>query len=171
MPQVILVDKKNKAIGKAKKLEAHEKGLLHRAFSICIINSKQEILLQKRAEHKYHCGGLWSNTTCSHPVPGESIIDAAHRRLQEEMGFDTSLKEIFQFQYKTKFKNGLTENEWDHVLIGQFAGQPQPNSKEVSECRWIDLETLEKEFIQQSEKYTPWFHIMWPKLRMYLSEQ
>jgi len=122
---VVLVDENDNEIGVEEKINAHRKGLLHRAFSIFVFNSKNELLLQKRAADKYHSGGLWSNTCCSHPRPGENLKDAAHRRLQEEMGFDCSLREVFSFLYKKSFDNGLTEHELDHVFFGKFDGIPK----------------------------------------------
>jgi len=117
--QVILVDNDDQEVGEAEKMAVHEKGLLHRAFSVLVFNSKGELLLQQRAKSKYHCGGLWTNTCCSHPRPGETILKAARRRLFEEMGIRCELEEIFSFSYRIEFPNGLTENEFDHVLIGK----------------------------------------------------
>ncbi|MFH1173266.1 MAG: isopentenyl-diphosphate Delta-isomerase, partial [bacterium] len=145
MHQVILVDKNNRKIGVAEKVKAHQLGLLHRAFSIFVFNSKGELLLQQRAKEKYHSGKLWSNTVCSHPRPGETYNIAVHRRLKEEMGFDCPLKKSFCFIYNTGFKNGLMENEYDCVFIGRFNGLPKPNKSEVMAYRWVSLKDLRKD--------------------------
>ncbi len=127
MEEVILVDENDNELGKEEKLKAHKEGKLHRCFSILIFNSKEELLIQKRAKNKYHSGGLWANTCCSHPKPGEDTEIAAHRRLKEEFGFDCELKQLFNFTYKKTFDNGLTENEFDHVFIGITNSEPIPN--------------------------------------------
>lgn len=134
---VILVDPRGNEVGQMEKLEAHEKGLLHRAFSIFVFNSKGEVLLQKRAITKYHSGGLWANSCCSHPRPGEDINLAVHRRLQEEVGFDCPLRESFSFVYKKVFDNGLTEYEFDHVFTGSYDGPVTPNPEEAEEHKWV----------------------------------
>jgi diphosphomevalonate decarboxylase len=156
--QVILVDKNDKAIGVTEKIAAHKNAQLHRAFSIFILRKTKnttEILLQQRQKHKYHCGGLWSNTCCSHPRPDEDIISAAQRRLQEEMGFTTDLQIIGKFHYKIKFANNLTENELDYILIGHSQNPPiSINKKEVQDYKWMDLKALQKDL--QTKKYTPW---------------
>lgn len=164
MDHVILVDDNNNAIGEMEKIEAHEKGLLHRAFSIFIFNEKNEILLHRRALSKYHSGGLWTNACCSHPKPNESVIDAGHRRLMEEMGFDCGLEEKFSFIYNTKFENGLTEHEFDHVLLGTYNGLITPNSDEVHSFKYIDLVTLKQEIQEQPELFTIWFLIAFEEL-------
>ena len=153
---VILVNEKDKPIGVEEKLKAHLEGKLHRCFSILILNSKGEILIQKRAETKYHSPGLWSNTCCSHPRPNEKIIEAAKRRLKEEMGIETVLNEIFKFSYRAKIGN-LIENEIDHVFFGRFDGNPIVNKKEVGDWRWINLKDLKKDLKENPEKYTFWF--------------
>ncbi|MDP3953679.1 MAG: isopentenyl-diphosphate Delta-isomerase, partial [bacterium] len=142
MEQVVLVDHAGKEIGVEEKLTVHQKGLLHRAFSIFIFNSKGEVLLQRRAEGKYHSGGLWSNACCSHPRPGETVLEAAHRRLQEEMGFDCGLKEVFTFTYKTPVSKDLIEHEFDHVLIGKHDSAPELNSEEADDWRFENPSTL-----------------------------
>jgi isopentenyl-diphosphate delta-isomerase len=157
MDKVILVDKNDQEIGSEEKLKAHQEGKLHRAFSIFIFNSKGEWLLQKRARAKYHSGGQWTNACCSHPRPGETILQAAHRRLKEEMGFDTELKEIFSFVYKVKFKNGLWEHEFDHVLIGDFDGRPKPSPEEAEDWRWLNLAQLKRKVRKNPGQYTYWF--------------
>jgi len=164
MDEVILVDENDKEIGTQEKMEAHRQGNLHRAFSILIFNKKGETLLQKRAKHKYHCGGLWTNTCCSHPRPGESLEQATQRRLEQEFGFTAKLEEKFSFQYRAEFDNGLTENEIDHVFVGFFEGQPKTNPEEISDYKWISLTQLKKDIEKSPDKYTPWFKIILSKL-------
>lgn len=154
---VVLVDENNQVIGVAEKLEAHKKGLLHRGFSICVFNNAGELLIQRRNPAKYHSGNLWSNTVCSHPNPGESLTDAVHRRLFEEMGFDCAFKEIGCFQYEVKFENGLIENEWDYIFVGQYDGEVKPNPSEVSEYHWIEMDKLKEDIAKYPDKYTYWF--------------
>ncbi|MBI2109460.1 MAG: isopentenyl-diphosphate Delta-isomerase [Parcubacteria group bacterium] len=155
--QIILVDEKDNEIGIMEKLEAHKKGLLHRAFSICVFNNKGEMLLQKRASHKYHSGGLWTNTCCSHPRPGESVLKAAKRRLKEEMGIQCELKEVGSFIYKVPFENGLTEYEYDYILIGTYQNDPILNKEEVEDFKWVDLKNLKKDMEKNPRMYTFWF--------------
>ncbi len=156
---VILIDKNDKEIGFGKKIEVHKKNKLHRAFSIFVFNSKGELLLQQRAKSKYHSGGLWTNTCCSHPRPGESIEKAAHRRLKEEMGFDCEVKELFGFYYNGKLDNDFFEHEYDHVLIGNFDGEPEPNPGEVDGWKWIGLEELRKDIQKNPDNYTYWLKV------------
>ena len=156
---VILVDQNDKPIGVAEKLEAHRKGLCHRAFSVFIFrNSPQkELLLQQRAKGKYHSPGLWTNTCCSHPRPNEEIIQAGERRLLEEMGVTTKLKSVGKFHYIAHFNNGLIENEVDYVLVGTLENELfQPNPAEVKAYRWITLDDLEQELAAHPERFTPW---------------
>jgi len=155
--KIILVDRKDKEIGSEFKLKAHREGKLHRAFSIFVFNSRGEMLLQKRAIRKYHSGGLWTNTCCSHPKVGETVLAAAHRRLKEEMGFDCKLTEVFNFIYKAKLDKNLTEYEFDHVLIGKFDGDPTINKNEVAESKWIDSKYLVKDIKNSPQIYTFWF--------------
>ena len=157
--KVVLVDKSGNQIGLMPKLEAHQKGILHRAFSIFLFNSKNQILLQKRSLIKYHSAGLWTNTCCSHPRDGEDIIDAGKRRLYEEMGIKTELKKEFEFTYKEALGNGFTEHEFDHVLIGNFNGNPILNKDEVEDWKWMLLEEIEKDINENQEDYTVWFVI------------
>lgn len=157
--KVILVDKNDKEIGVEEKIKAHREGKLHRAFSIFVFNSSGELLLQKRAKTKYHSGGLWSNTCCSHPIPKEPIKETIHKRLKEEMGFDCVLKEVFSFIYKANFENGLSEYEFNHVFIGNFDGKPIPNPKEVEKWKWVNKEKLKKDIKERPKKYTFWFKI------------
>jgi|YelNatPaOPRAMG01_1025707.scaffolds.fasta_scaffold12729_2 isopentenyl-diphosphate delta-isomerase len=156
---VIIVDENDNEVGVKEKMEAHKEGRLHRAFSIFIFNSKGELLIQKRSRSKYHSGGLWSNTCCSHPKPGESIGDAAHRRLREEMGFDCDLKEVFHFIYRANLNNELTEYELDHVFIGRYDGEVNPNPSEVEDWKWVNINDLKKDMEQNPNKYTVWFKI------------
>lgn len=157
---LILVDENDNEIGTMPKLEAHQKGLLHRAFSIVISNSHGELLIHQRAMGKYHSEGLWTNTCCSHPLPGETVLEAAHRRLQEEMGFDCELKSQFHFIYKSPLDNDLIEHELDHVLTGKFNGIPQPDPEEVSAYRWISIKDLQAEIKRNPENFTVWFQLI-----------
>ena len=166
--QVILVNEKAKPIGLMGKMEAHEKGLLHRAFSVFIFNSKQEVLLQQRAACKYHSPNLWTNTCCSHPRAGETNQQAGERRLQEEMGLQVPLQEVFSFIYKAPFDNGLTEHEYDHVLIGYSDAQPQINPEEVASWKWLSLEAIKEDILQAPERYTAWFKIIFEEFYHHL---
>jgi isopentenyl-diphosphate delta-isomerase len=146
--QVILVDKNDNQLGLMPKMEAHEKAVLHRAFSVFIFNKKGELMLQQRAAHKYHSPLLWTNTCCSHQRNGETNLEAGKRRLQEEMGFVTSLSEVFSFIYKAPFDNGLTEHELDHVLIGYFDNRPIINKDEAEDYKWMLLEDVKSEWFK-----------------------
>ncbi|MFC5046738.1 isopentenyl-diphosphate Delta-isomerase [Aquimarina hainanensis] len=161
--KVILVDTNNKQIGLMPKMEAHEKAVLHRAFSVFILNDNKELMLQQRALHKYHSPGLWTNTCCSHQREGESNIEAGVRRLEEEMGFTTSLKDTISFIYKANFDNGLTEHEYDHVLIGQYDKDPVINPEEVAAWKWMPLEEVKKDLQESPDLYTAWFKIIFDK--------
>lgn len=154
---VILVDQNDKEIGTMEKLEAHKKGLLHRAFSVCIFNSRGETLLQKRAAHKYHSGGLWTNTCCSHPRPGEETLGAAERRLKEEMGLSCPLKEVGKLTYKTSFPNGLTEHEYDYIFVGLCDDDPTLNRDEADDFKWISQKDLRDDIERNPDSYTYWF--------------
>ncbi|MEK7535609.1 MAG: isopentenyl-diphosphate Delta-isomerase [Patescibacteria group bacterium] len=162
--RVVLVDESDKEIGTEEKLAAHKKGLLHRAFSIFVINSKGEMLIQRRAMSKYHSGGLWSNACCSHPHPNEKLQEATHRRLEEEMGFDCDLKEKFSFIYKTNFENGLVEHEFLHIFIGTWDATPKVDPEEADEWAWIDMAKLQADLATHPEKYTYWFKLALPKI-------
>jgi isopentenyl-diphosphate delta-isomerase len=166
---VILVDEQDRQTGTMEKMEVHKKAILHRAFSVFIFNDKGEILLQKRAGKKYHSGGLWTNTCCSHPQPGEETIDAANKRLQEEMGFSTALNKAFSFIYKAPFENGLTEHEYDHVFIGIFNGLIKPDPDEVEDYCYQSLDKLKQSFQTHPHHFTEWFKIALPKLEAYLN--
>lgn len=163
--QVVLVDKNNRKIDVEEKIKAHKEGKLHRAFSIFIFNSKGELLIQQRAKTKYHSGGLWSNTVCSHPKLNETYQQAVHRRLKEEMGFDCKLKKLFCFIYNTGFQNGLIENEYDCVFIGKFDGKPKPNPKEVMNYKWISVKELKQDIIKNSNKYSIWLKIALSRIK------
>jgi isopentenyl-diphosphate Delta-isomerase len=166
--RVILVDEQDHKIGTMPKMEAHEKGLLHRAFSVFVFNDRKELMLQRRAWHKYHSPGLWTNTCCSHQRDGEDSLEAGHRRLNEEMGFDTALTFAVSFIYKAPFDNGLTEHELDHVLLGQYEGEPIINTEEVSEWKWMPMENLKIDLIEHPENYTVWFKIIFDKYCQHL---
>jgi isopentenyl-diphosphate delta-isomerase len=168
LAQVILVDENDTPIGSMEKMEAHQKGLLHRAFSIFIFNSRGEMLLQKRALHKYHSGGLWSNACCSHPAPGEETGIAAERRLKEELGISISVKKIFDFVYTAAFENHLTENEFDHVFIGKYDGGLNSNHDEVEDHCFKTMEEIKIELTNDPSNYTAWFYIAFPKLEKWL---
>ena len=161
--KVILVNEKDEPIGLMPKMEAHEKGLLHRAFSVFVFNDKNELMLQQRALSKYHSPGLWTNTCCSHQREGESNIEAGKRRLMEEMGFTTDLNDTMAFIYKAPFDNGLTEHEFDHILVGNFNDVPNLNPQEVSDWKWMKLEEVQKDMNSHPEIYTEWFKIIFDK--------
>lgn len=152
------------------KLQAHKEGLLHRAFSVFIFNKKGEMLIHQRAADKYHSGGLWTNACCSHPLPGEDTALAASRRLQEEMGFETSLQKAFSFTYRTDFDNGLTEHEVDHVFTGIFEGNILPDPQEVSDYAFSSMDNIRQSIKTEPHLYTSWFKIAFPKLETYLAQ-
>ncbi len=159
MEYVVLVDEQDKELGTKEKLQAHVDGDLHRAISVFIFNSKHELLLQQRSMEKYHSAGLWTNTCCSHPRPGENATDAAHRRLMEEMGMKAPLSEVFSFMYKASLEHGLTEHEFDHVFTGISDAIPSPDESEVGAWKYIELNALEAEIKNHPEEYTEWFKI------------
>lgn len=160
MQEVVLVNPSDVPIGTMEKLEAHRKGLLHRAFSVFVFNDRNELLLQRRATEKYHSGGLWTNTCCSHPTPDETLENAGAKRLQEEMGFTTPLANLFAFEYRTELDNGMTEHELDHVLTGRYNGDPRPNPAEVMDYKWLSLPELLDDLSRNPENYTSWFRII-----------
>ncbi len=166
---VILVDEMDQPVGTMEKMEVHQRALLHRAFSVFIFNEKGEMLLQKRAENKYHSAGLWTNACCSHPRPGTDIMHAANIRLEEEMGFKTLLKKAFDFIYNASLDNGLTEYEFDHVLVGTYSGEVMPNPEEVADYCFKSVEEIRDSLHSHSDKYTAWFKIAFPKLEDYLA--
>ncbi|MES2679084.1 MAG: isopentenyl-diphosphate Delta-isomerase [Bacteroidota bacterium] len=162
--QVILVDEFDKPLGSMEKMEAHRKGVLHRAFSVFIFNSKGQMLLQQRAFDKYHSGGLWTNTCCSHPRPGEQTRTAAERRLKEEMGMELALDFKTNFTYKAVFSNSLTEHEFDHVFTGTSDSEPLINKDEVESYQWLSLDDIKKHIASDPGKFTEWFKIAIEKL-------
>lgn len=161
--QVILVDQQDNPRGLMPKMEAHEKAELHRAFSVFIFNEKNELMLQQRAKHKYHSPLLWTNTCCSHQRDGESNVQAGKRRLFEEMGFVTDIKEVFSFIYKAPFDNGLTEHELDHVMVGYYNEDPIINRDEVEAFTWMTLDDVKTDIENRPELYTAWFKIIFEK--------
>lgn len=167
---VILVNENDEQIGLMPKLEAHEKALLHRAFSVFVLNEQNEIMLQQRAHQKYHSPLLWTNTCCSHQREGETNIEAGSRRLFEEMGFKTELKELFHFIYKAPFDNGLTEHELDHVMIGYYNENPDINTEEVEAWKWMKIEDVKTDIQKQPEIYTVWFKIIFDEFYHYLED-
>ncbi|SES91507.1 isopentenyl-diphosphate Delta-isomerase [[Clostridium] polysaccharolyticum] len=162
---VICVDEQDNGLGVMEKMEAHEKGILHRAFSIFVWNQKEELMIHQRALEKYHSGGLWTNTCCSHPQPGEELLESAHKRLIAEMGFDCNLKESFSFLYQTEFEDGLVEHEFDHVIMGCYEGAATPNPEEVCDYKWVPLDELERDMKVNPKKYTVWFRIAMEKVQ------
>ena len=162
---VILVDKNDTQIGLMSKLDAHKKGILHWAFSVFVLNNNNEIMLQKRAYNKYHSGGLWTNTCCSHQREGENSIEAGKRRLLEEMGFETELKIITSFIYKVEFENGLTEHELDYLLIGKYLKSPVINKQEVADWKWMKVELIADDIKLNPNNYTSWFKIIFDKFQ------
>lgn len=166
---VILVDENDHEKGVMEKLQAHIEAKLHRAFSVFIFNNQGQLILQQRAFSKYHSPGLWTNTCCSHPRPGELTADAAHRRMIEEMGFDCEFEEVFGFVYKAKFENNLTEHEFDHVFIGTSEKLPQPNPEEVESTRFATIEEIRSEMEQDPENFTVWFRIAFDKVEEYFN--
>lgn len=169
MNEVILVDKNDVAIGSMEKMEAHEKALLHRAFSIFIFNSEGEMLLQQRSDIKYHSAGLWTNACCSHPSPGEDTATAATRRLKEELGFTTPLKAAFTFTYRTNFENGLTENEFDHVFTGVYDGRIVADADEVKNFLYMPMDEIERSIESEPGKFTAWFVIAFPEIKKWMA--
>lgn len=164
MEQVVLVNELDQEIGLMEKMEAHEKALLHRAFSVFVFNDQGALLLQQRAFSKYHSGGLWTNTCCSHPRPNETVLDAANRRLVEEMGFNTKLDKIFDFVYQASFSNGLTEHEFDHVFIGHYNGAITPDPNEVHAYEYRTMESIQASLDAKEGLFTAWFEIIFPKM-------
>jgi len=164
LTEIVLVDENDVQTGTMEKMEAHEKGLLHRAFSVFIFNKKGEFLLQQRALNKYHNGGLWTNSCCSHPFPGEDVLNAANRRLGEEMGFETKLSPLFNFIYKATFNNGLTEYEFDHVFTGIYDGAINADKNEVNDYCFKTLDEIQSSLLMNGNQYTEWFKIALPEV-------
>lgn len=169
--EVILVNERDEPIGTMEKIEAHRKAILHRAFSVFIFNGKGEMLLQQRALNKYHSAGLWTNACCSHPAPGEDTAAAAHRRLGEELGFNTGLRKIFDFTYQTAFDNGLIEHEFDHVFAGVYEQRITPNPEEVKDFCYKTLDDIQQSLQTHPQKYTSWFHIAFPKVKEWAEKE
>lgn len=167
--RVILVNEKDEQIGLMPKMEAHEKALLHRAFSVFVFNKNNELMLQQRAAHKYHSPLLWANTCCSHQRDGETNIKAGKRRLQEEMGFVTELEDTISFIYKAPFDNGLTEHEFDHVMIGKYEDAPRINPDEVAAWKWMPIEDVKNDMLVHPEIYTEWFKIIFDKFYKHIN--
>lgn len=160
---VILVNEKDEQIGLMPKMEAHEKALLHRAFSVFIFNDENKLMLQQRAHSKYHSPGLWTNTCCSHQREGENNIEAGKRRLEEEMGFSTELQDTISFIYKAPFDNGLTEHEYDHILVGNYNDDPILNPEEAADFKWLTLEEVKEDMKLHPHMYSAWFKIIFEK--------
>ncbi len=168
--KVVLVDEKDTVIGEMEKMEAHEKAVLHRAFSVFVFNNNNELMLQQRALSKYHSPGLWTNTCCSHPRIDEATLDAGHRRLMDEMGFDCEIEKIFDFIYKAKLDKGLTEHEFDHVLFGRYENDPQINPGEVESWKWMKMDAIAGDMESHPEKYTVWFRIAFDRVLEFLNK-
>lgn len=168
---VILVNESDEPIGVMPKMEAHQKAVLHRAFSVFIFNSEGKLMLQQRALHKYHSPGLWTNTCCSHQRLGESNLEAGNRRLFEEMGMEVDLEELFSFIYKAPFDNGLTEHELDHVMIGYSEQSPVINKEEVEDWKWMGMDDIKTDINTQPEAYTAWFKIIFDRVHLHLKKQ
>ena len=169
MENVILVNEHDEETGVMEKMAAHEKALLHRAFSVFIFNEEGQMLLQQRAARKYHSPSLWTNACCSHPKPQESTEGAAKRRLNEELGFETELEKIFEFTYKAALDNGLTEHEYDHVFIGTYDGDIHPDEDEVKDFCFVGMAEIRSSIQSHPQKYTEWFKIAFPKVEEYLA--
>lgn len=167
MEYVVLVNHQDEPHGTAEKLRVHQEGHLHRAISVCLVNGRGELLLQRRHPDKYHSGGLWSNTCCSHPRPGEDTAAAAHRRLYEEMGIRCDLHRAFGFTYRARLGD-LVEHEYDHVFIGRYDHDPTPAPDEVNAWRWLALDALRTDMARRPETYTYWFHLMMDHLPPHL---
>src|SRR5690606_28150550 len=166
---VILVNENDEPMGTMEKLEAHEKAVLHRAFSVFIFNEKNELMLQQRAAHKYNSPNLWTNTCCSHQRVGESNAQAGMRRLEEEMGFETDLKDTISFIYKAPFDNGLTEHEFDHIFVGNYNSEPKINPEEVADGKWMSLEDVKDDIREHPEIYTEWFKNIFEKFYQHIN--
>ncbi|HPD66238.1 MAG TPA: isopentenyl-diphosphate Delta-isomerase [Bacteroidia bacterium] len=158
--KVVLVDKNDREVGIMDKMEAHRKGILHRAFSVFIFNESNELLLQQRALSKYHSPGLWTNTCCSHPQAGEDVRFSAKSRLVEEMGFSCEIEKQFEFIYHAGVGDGLIEHELDHVFTGYYNHDPKPEPSEVADFKWIEINQLLKDVSEKPEKFTVWFRII-----------
>jgi len=165
--ELVLVNERDEPVGTMDKMEVHRQGLLHRAFSVFIFNRHGEMLLQQRADGKYHSPGLWTNACCSHPHPGENNATGASRRLKQELGFDTPLEELFSFTYRAQFENGLIEHEYDHVFAGIYEGILAPDEQEVKATAYRKLEDIDADLLKAPQTYTPWFRIAYPQIRQW----
>jgi isopentenyl-diphosphate delta-isomerase len=165
--RVILVDTNNEQVGTMEKMEAHRKGLLHRAFSIFIFNSEGKMLLHQRAHDKYHCGGMWTNAVCSHPRPGENQSQALRRKMKQEMGFFTEVSKAFDYTYRAELNNGLVEYEYDEVFLGTYDGKLSPNPDEVNDYRFASIADISEEIRQNGDSFTPWFKLLFEPISQY----
>lgn len=170
MEQILLVNEQDEPVGTMEKMETHRRGVLHRAFSVFIFDSKGHMLLQRRSAQKYHGAGLWTNACCSHPYPTEAVEAAAGRRLQEELGFTAPLHKLFHFIYRAEVENGLIEHELDHVFAGTWAGSVVPNPAEVGDYTFMDMEAIGEALLRHPEKFTAWFRIIFPRIRQWWAE-
>jgi isopentenyl-diphosphate delta-isomerase len=161
--RVVLVDENDAEVGTLEKQRAHLEGRLHRALSVFVLNSRGEMLLQRRASGKYHSGGLWTNTCCSHPRPGEAVDEAARRRLREEMGIDVDLTPLFEFTYRADVGEGLVEHEYDHVFAGHYDGEPVPSVDEVDGWRWVPVAEVARQVREDPDAFTPWFRVVFAR--------
>ena len=158
--EVILVDEQDRVVGAGEKLRAHREGALHRAFSVFVFDAGGRLLLQRRARTKYHSGGLWSNTACGHPRPGEETGAAARRRLREEMNFDCELRASFRFIYRAELDGALVEHEYDHVFVGEYSGTPAPDPSEVEAWRWVGMDDLRRDLRERPWRYSYWLRVV-----------
>jgi isopentenyl-diphosphate delta-isomerase len=168
--KVILVNEEDEETGSMDKMEAHREGALHRAFSIFLLTDNNFLIMQQRADNKYHSGGLWSNTCCSHPLPGEETIAAAHRRLQEELGFDCPLEPLFTFRYQSEVGNGMIENEFDHIFVGRYSGGFKLNEDEVKNLTFMSFKEVDQQLKKDPETYTKWLHLVWPQFKLKIKD-
>ena len=168
---VLLVNERDEPVGTMEKMEAHRRGLLHRAFSVFVFDRQGRMLLQQRALQKYHGGGLWTNTCCSHPYPDEAVEQAATRRLQEEMGFTTPLEKIFDFTYCASVENNLVEHEFDHVFAGEYEGSIEKNGAEVADFRYVDMPEIRRLLNEKPDAFTSWFRLAFPRLEAWWQER
>ena len=166
--QVVLVNEQDEVLGLMEKMQAHENGILHRAFSVFLFNGKGEMLLQKRAAGKYHSPNQWTNAVCSHPRIDETYLEGAKRRLKEELGIEAELSEKFNFVYKADVGQNLWEHELDHVFTGNFEGEVHLNADEVSEIRYISMEDLDREMTASPQNFTEWFKIILAEYKHHL---
>jgi len=166
---VLLVNERDEPVGTMGKLKAHQEGALHRAFSVFLFDGEGRLLMQRRAPGKYHSAGLWTNTCCSHPRPGEPVADAARRRLNEEMGIDVPIEHRFSFLYKASFDNGLHEHELDHVFFGCCSGEPEPATEEADDWKYLHPDTLDADLVAHPERYTVWLRECWSRVRAELA--